>query len=155
MFAIFLLYKLRLILIQSKLKNRYERYHMETKQSKEEQTKLMTKFKYSASESFQKKIIDNIPTPTAGIEGNAICGNRLWVAVSAQISPNIIFVFYLFSSQSKVQVVFLWFNHPILPESWIILPCHTQSRHIQAQFKIAISLHITRTWSQHAPPMDP
>ena len=55
------------------------------KMSKADQMKLMTKFKYSASESLNKKTIDNIATPTAGIEGNAICGNRNWVAVSAQI----------------------------------------------------------------------
>ena len=78
---------------------------MDSKASIDEQMKLMTKFKYSASESFQKKTIDNIAVPTAGIEGNAICGNRKWVAVSIQISPDVILIF-LFSSLSKVQVVF-------------------------------------------------
>jgi hypothetical protein len=36
------------------------------------------------SESFQKKTIDNIATPTAGVEGNAICGSKNWVAVSIE-----------------------------------------------------------------------
>ena len=34
------------------------------------------------SESFQKKTIDNIATPVSGVEGNAICGSKNWVAVS-------------------------------------------------------------------------
>jgi len=33
-----------------------------------------------SSESFIKKTIDNIATPTAGVEGNAICGSKNWVA---------------------------------------------------------------------------
>jgi len=40
-----------------------------------DQQKLFTKFKYMGSESFNKKTIDNIATPTAGVEGNAICGS--------------------------------------------------------------------------------
>ena len=46
--------------------------------------KLFTKFKYAASEPL-KKTIDQIPVPTAGVEGNAICGNKNWVAVSIEI----------------------------------------------------------------------
>ena len=94
---------------------------MDTVASKDVQNKLMTKFKYSASESFQKKTIDNIAVPTAGIEGNAICGNRKWVAVSIQILSDLIPIF-LRSSLSKVQVVFLWSDQPISSESWITLP---------------------------------
>lgn len=69
-----------------------------------DQQKLFTKFKYMSSESLQKKVIDNIPTPTAGVEGNAICGSKNWVAVSIDISIFLMSTF-LFSSQSKLEVV--------------------------------------------------
>jgi len=60
--------------------------------SKADQMKLMTKFKYSASESLNKKTIDNIATPTAGIEGNAICGNRNWVAFPVKSPGGVLMV---------------------------------------------------------------
>jgi hypothetical protein len=57
-----------------------------------DQQKTMAKFKYAASESFQKNIIDKIATPTAGIEGNAICGNRNWVAFPIKSPGGILMV---------------------------------------------------------------
>jgi hypothetical protein len=53
---------------------------------------LFTKFKYAASESFQKKTIDNIATPTAGVEGNAICGSKKWVAFPIKSPGGILMV---------------------------------------------------------------
>ena len=37
-----------------------------------------------ASASYNNKSIDNVATPTAGVEGNAICGSKNWVAVSIE-----------------------------------------------------------------------
>ena len=68
---------------------------MEMKSAADQQ-KLFTKFKYMGSESYQKKTIDNIATPTAGVEGNSICGSKNWVAV--RIFFILILILCLFSS---------------------------------------------------------
>jgi hypothetical protein len=44
------------------------------------------------SESFQKKTIDNIATPTAGVEGNAICGSKNWVAFPVKAPGGVLMV---------------------------------------------------------------
>lgn len=45
-----------------------------------------------ASASYNTKSIDNVATPTAGVEGNAICGSKKWVAFPIKAPGGVIMV---------------------------------------------------------------